>query len=174
VTQARRLAALVDGRRESALESWSALAFDDLELPMPVWQVDVHDGDVFVGRVDGGWPGGLVGEADGRSKYLLAAAERGGADAERLADVLADERRREARLRRAGLRVVRWGARDVLRRTDAEALASYLRSELSARSVAPLTARLTPHAPRLPVCACHDPTGRGVVHTSGVSATWPA
>jgi hypothetical protein len=145
VRQARRVAALADGRRESALESWSALAFDDLDVPQPLWQVDITDAAGFVGRGDGWWACGLVGESDGRSKYLLVARERGGADAERLAEVLHEERLREARIRRAGLTVVRWGANDVLSGSKADALAAYLRRELRARQGLSFTATITPH-----------------------------
>jgi hypothetical protein len=147
VLQARRLAALVDGRRESPLESWSAVAFDDLDVPAPAWQVDVRDAAGFVGQADCGWACGVVGEADGRAKYVLAAAERGGADADGLAAVLAAERERERRLRQAGLDVVRWGPRDVLRRPDAEALARYLRATLAARGDVPARARVSWHTP---------------------------
>ncbi len=145
VVQARRIAALADGRRESPLESWSALTFDDLGLPPPLWQVDISDDAGFVGRGDAWWICGVVGEPDGRAKYRLRAAERGGADAERLGQVLDEERRREKRLRAAGLAVVRWGARDVLSPSAADALGAYLRRELRARDRRPFTARVVPH-----------------------------
>jgi hypothetical protein len=73
----------------------------------------------------------VVGEADGRAKYRLAAEERGGADAERLAAVLAAERRREAGMRRAGAAVVRWSAADVLLPHRARELADHLRREVA-------------------------------------------
>jgi hypothetical protein len=73
---------------------------------------------------------GVVGEADGRVKYRLAALERGGLDPEGLARALDDERRREAGLRRAGALVVRWGARDILRPPAAEALVDHLRGQI--------------------------------------------
>jgi hypothetical protein len=131
VRRARRLAALADGRRETPLESWSALAFADLGVPMPRWQVDVLDDAGLIGRADAWWATrAVVGEADGRAKYALAAAERGGADADGLAAVLDRERRREQRLRRVGAAVVRWGAADVLVARRADALASFLRREL--------------------------------------------
>ncbi len=131
VRQARHLAALADARRETALESWSGLAFDRFDVPQPQWQTDVHDADGFIGRADGWWRPGVVGESDGRAKYALAAAQRGGVDAERLTAVLDAERTREQRLRRAGATVVRWGARDVLSSRAAEALCAQLRREIA-------------------------------------------
>lgn len=150
VVQARRLAGLVDGRRESVLESWSALAFDEQGVPMPLWQVDIGDDDGFVGRGDGWWECGVVGESDGKAKYRLRAAERGGLDAERLAAVLDEERRREERMRRSGLSVVRWGAKDVLGRAGTTALAAHLRAELAARTGRSFSSRVVPHEVRLP------------------------
>ena len=150
VVRARRLAALVDGRRESVLESWSALAFDDHGVPMPLWQVDVRDDVGLVGRGDCWWDCGVVGESDGRAKYRLRAAERGGVDAERLAQVLDEERRREERMRRSGLSVVRWGAKDVLRPSPAAALADHLRTGLAGRAGRSFTAQVAPHPLDLP------------------------
>jgi len=145
VVRARRLAALADGRRESALESWSALAFDDLGVPAPQWQADVSDAWGFVGRGDAWWRCGVVGEPDGKARYRLRAAELGGLDAERLAQVLDDERGRERRLRAAGLTVVRWGAKDVLSPAAADALAAYLRRELRGRRGRTFDASVVPH-----------------------------
>ncbi len=103
---------LGDGRRESPLESWSAWAFDESGVVRPDWQVEIHDiAGIFVGRSDCWWPS-VAGEADGRSKYALAAAERIGATT--VYEVLQAERRREQRLRDAGAEVIRWSAADVL------------------------------------------------------------
>jgi hypothetical protein len=150
VVRARRLVGLVDGRRESAFESWSALAFATTGLFMPLWQVDVGDSAGFVGRGDAWWDDGVVGEADGKAKYRLRAAERGGVDAARLAQVLDAERRREQRMRRAGLTVVRWEAKDVLDPSAATALTAHLRSELALRAGRTFTATVTPHPFRHP------------------------
>ena len=93
----RRAAALIDGRRESPLESWSAVRFAEWGLPAPEWQVDIHD-DIgqFVGRVDAWWrEQRVIGEADGLAKYT----DR---------EVLVAEKHREDRLRALGLQVVRW------------------------------------------------------------------
>jgi hypothetical protein len=129
--RARRVLALADGRRETAFESWSAWAFDVHGVPQPVWQVTITSADgAFLGRVDGWWPEGVAGEADGDLKYRLAAAERGGATAETLAAIVDDERRRERGLRRTGVVVVRWAPVDVLRAPRAEALAASLVGEL--------------------------------------------
>jgi hypothetical protein len=152
VRQARRLVDLVDGRREGPLESWSAIAFDDEGLPPPIWQVEIGDGDGFIGRVDAWWGEGLVGEADGRAKYRLRAEERGGADAERLADVLAEERSREKRLTRTGADVARWGSEDVLRPAKVMDLGRYLRGRLSRRGLGQFTGTARPTLVVLPVC----------------------
>lgn len=113
--RARRVLTLADGLRESPLESWSCWAFDEAGVPAPRWQVPVLDeeeGRVY--RLDCQWGDRLAGEADGRSKAVLRAAEAGGATADRLARVLEDERRREGRLRAMGFAFVRWSPRDVL------------------------------------------------------------
>jgi hypothetical protein len=94
---------LWDPRRETALESWSALRFWQWGLPDPTPQVDFYDEEGFIGRVDFFWEDfGVIGEADGRSKY----SEPG---------VLYAEKRREDRLRRArGCRdLIRWGWEDL-------------------------------------------------------------
>ncbi len=89
VAQARRVLELADGRRETPFESWSAWAFAVLGVPQPAWQVTITDAaGAFLGRVDGWWPEGVAGEADGDLKYRLAAAERGGATADNLAAVV--------------------------------------------------------------------------------------
>lgn len=151
IVQARRVLGLADPRRETALESWSALAFDDAGVPMPQFQLDVHDLAGFVGRVDFLWSCGLVGESDGRTKYRLAAAQRRGEPAERLAAVLDEERERERRLRATGAGVVRWGPRDVLTPSRADALATHIRRELADQmnrqvqaTARPAPLRLTP------------------------------
>ncbi|MFI7588029.1 hypothetical protein ACIB24_13235 [Spongisporangium articulatum] len=122
VARARLLLQLADGRRESPFESWSAWAFEQVGVPGPEWQVVVRDPDGrFIGRGDAWWAG-VIGEADGKSKYRLAAAERGGANPDSLFKVLDSERRRERNMRDVGIDVVRWGAVDVLDLVRAEAL----------------------------------------------------
>lgn len=100
----RRVSAVlphVDGRRESPLESASWAYFVRHRVPLPMPQYVVRDAGRFVARVDYWWDGlDLVGECDGRVKYLSA-------------DDLFAEKRREDQLRGLGLRVVRWGMSDL-------------------------------------------------------------
>lgn len=99
----RALAALplLDGRRESPLESSSACYFVRHRLPTPEWQVEIVDDEGFIGRVDCAWDDThVVGEADGRLKYASA-------------DDLYREKRREDRLRATGRVVIRWGWADL-------------------------------------------------------------
>lgn len=100
---AQEVVPLWDPRRETALESWSALRFWEWGLPHPTPQVDFYDDEGFIGRVDFFWEEyGVIGEADGRLKYDVPGA-------------LYDEKRREDRLRRtAGCRdLIRWGWPDL-------------------------------------------------------------
>ncbi len=93
---------LVDGRRESRLESRSAVVMDLHRIPRPVpqcWILDRRSRPVA--RVDFAWVElGVVGEADGRVKYRADAAR-----------VIEDEKDRQARLEALGLVVVRWDER---------------------------------------------------------------
>jgi hypothetical protein len=131
VRRARLVVGRASQRRETPLESSSAWVFAERDLAPPRWQCNLCDADgVFLGRADAWWDVGVVGEADGRVKYRLAALERAGLNPEGLARALDDERRREAGLRRAGALVVRWGARDILRPAAAEALVDHLRGQL--------------------------------------------
>jgi hypothetical protein len=131
--QARRVTALAEGRRESPLESWSAWTFDEQGVSPTQWQVEIVDAaGLPIGRGDCWWPEGVLGEADGRAKYRTRAFERGSGSVEDYESVLHDERTREMQLRRTGLLVVRWEARDVLVATRAEALAGYIATQLSA------------------------------------------
>jgi hypothetical protein len=135
LVRARSIATLIDGRRETPLESWSAWAFHVERIPMPRWQVVIADAEGrLVGRIDAWWPEGVAGEADGRSKYALAAAERGGPSARsarNLYSVLDAERRRERRLRDSGADVVRWSAMDVVGRDALRALSRRLTTALA-------------------------------------------
>ncbi|MBE7189534.1 MAG: type IV toxin-antitoxin system AbiEi family antitoxin domain-containing protein, partial [Jatrophihabitans endophyticus] len=69
--RARKAVALCDSRSESPLESLSRLVFPRLGLPAPEPQVLIFDAHgVFVARSDFYWDHvGVVGEADGESKY---------------------------------------------------------------------------------------------------------
>lgn len=64
---------LVDGRRESWLESYAAVRFSEWGMDLPVPQLVVLDEDErFVARTDGGWPeDATVMELDGKTKYLV-------------------------------------------------------------------------------------------------------
>lgn len=106
IQNARRVAAFADGRAESALESISRVAFDDLGLPPPDLQVWVGDGDEVIGRADFLWRAyRTVGEADGAVKY---------ADPARAMAQL----ERDARLRAAGFEVVHFTWHDITRTPD--------------------------------------------------------
>lgn len=109
--RAARVAPLVDGRRESALESWSAWWMHRFGVPAPEPQCELYDGQgLFLGRVDFWWPQWAVaGEADGLVKYAVPA----GGDVSVAQRALVAEKEREDRLRAAGADVVRWGARDL-------------------------------------------------------------
>jgi hypothetical protein len=106
--------ALVDGRRESWLESASVAVAHRRGYSIPESQIRIHDLDgAFVGRVDHLWRrAGVIGEADGRGKY------RGGLDgaeetAEQVAEAILAERDRERGLEALGFAVARWGTTDL-------------------------------------------------------------
>lgn len=111
---ARSRLPLIDGRRESPLESRSAAFFVETGLPMPEPQVDIYDDwGLLLGRCDFLWrTRRVIGEADGRTKYE---------------DDLPGSRPREQRVWAERLRhelfegagqyeVVRWTHDDVVRR----------------------------------------------------------
>ncbi len=111
----RRLARalqLVDGVRESPLESSSFAYFIERGVPLPRMQVEIRGmTGAFIARVDFLWDGArLVGEADGMVKY----AER---------EQLYAEKRREDLIRSEGYQVVRWGWSDL----GSDALAKRIR-----------------------------------------------
>jgi hypothetical protein len=105
---ALQLPELADARSESPLESISRLVFLDAgsrpDLQVPIYN---HDG-ALVARVDFGWAElGVVGEADGRMKYL----DLPRTDVE---TSLWDEKQRQDRLADLGLVVIRWGWREAI------------------------------------------------------------
>lgn len=122
----RKALDLVDGRRESPLESWSFVRLHGRGIAMPIPQAEVFDEDGrFVARVDGWWPEhGTVCEVDGRQKYALGANNNPSTiagplvqeSAEATRRAIVAEKVREDRLRALGLQVVRWGYLDVVRR----------------------------------------------------------
>jgi hypothetical protein len=91
---------LLEGRRESPLESRSAVVMHRHRLPAPRCQATILDAaGRFVARTDFAWLElGVVGEADGRGKY----AEQPPVEA------FEAEKARQARLEELGLVVVRW------------------------------------------------------------------
>lgn len=93
---------LLDGVRESPLESASFAYFVEHRLPLPLMQCEVRSRfGAFIARVDFWWPSArLVGEADGAVKY----AHR---------EDLYAEKRREDAIRAEGLRVLRWSVGDL-------------------------------------------------------------
>jgi very-short-patch-repair endonuclease len=134
---AQRALPLVDGRRESPLESRSAVAMYLNGLPMPLSQVEVRDRHGrLLGRADFIWPKArVVGEADGKGKYQ-------GRDA---VDVFEAEKDRQAAFEAVGLVVVRWGSRHL--DGDPPPFVTRLRAALASPARRPFTGSLTQAAP---------------------------
>lgn len=102
--RARRAVALADARSESPLESLSRVRLHQQRLPAPDRQVEVRLRDGRRRYGDFGWlDHAVIGEADGRTKYLDLA-------------VVEAEKRRQADLEEVGLVVVRWGWAEIDRR----------------------------------------------------------
>jgi len=101
---------LVDPRRETWLEAYSFITLHAMGIDLPTPQVEVFDEwGRFIARVDGLWiSSGVVGEADGRGKYLMGLAEDDGASGRAAALRVVEEKNREDSLRGLGLEVVRW------------------------------------------------------------------
>ncbi|MHB1064715.1 MAG: hypothetical protein ACYC1Z_09565 [Georgenia sp.] len=103
--------AFADGAAESVGESLSRARMHELRLPAPELQHRFSDPDGFIGRTDFWWiEEELVGEFDGRGKYLPVAADT----RVEPGDVVWQEKRREDRLRRQVRGVVRWGWSEAL------------------------------------------------------------
>lgn len=99
IATAARAYGLCDGRAESPLETRGRLAIQASGLPVPELQVDVHDDQGFIGRVDGWYDDAAVAvEFDGQIKYT---------DPWESGNALFEEKRREDRMRAHGVRVVR-------------------------------------------------------------------
>ena len=91
---------------DSPLESVSRVNMRALGVPRPVLQQRFEDYRGLIGFSEFYWPEyKLVGEADGRAKYLDPRYRRG----RTLEQVLLDEKVRADRLRALGLEVTRWG-----------------------------------------------------------------
>jgi len=99
---ARRAVAQCDGRAESPLETLSRIRLAATALPRPQLQTAIRsDTERFLARVDFYWDEfGVVGEADGRQKYVTA-------------NDLYREKQRQDALESAGLVVVRWSWSDL-------------------------------------------------------------
>jgi hypothetical protein len=102
--QVPEVLAFADGDAESAGESTSRVTMRALRLPRPVLQQVFHDAQGFAGRTDFWFPKErVIGEMDGRSKYLDPRLNGGDA-----ARVVYDEKVREDRLRALSRGFVRW------------------------------------------------------------------
>ncbi len=102
IATAARAYGLCDGRAESPLETRGRLAIRGSGLPAPELQVELHDDEGFIGRVDGWYDdAAVVVEFDGRVKYLDP--RDGGSPG----DALWHEKRREDRMRGHGVRFLR-------------------------------------------------------------------
>ena len=112
--RARESLRLVDGRRESWLESYAFVRLHEWQIPLPEPQILVLDsGGWFVARVDGGWVAdGAVVEFDGANKYELPLAD-GQVDPDRAWE---REKTRYDAIGNLGLQRVRFGLDDLLHR----------------------------------------------------------
>lgn len=148
---------LGDGRRESWLESSSAWAMARLELPPGIPQVLVYDATGrFIGRVDVLWPElGVVGEADGKAKYLMGANPAGLPDEEVIGRAMRAQNVREAGLHGLGLQVFRWGPDQL---ADLVELHARFVAAVAGAAPAAVTARYACSCCRLPLADCGSPT----------------
>ncbi|WP_454049687.1 hypothetical protein [Cellulomonas sp. Marseille-Q8402] len=101
----RVVAALADGRVESAGESVSRARIHLDGFAQPALQVPFVRGGSTVARVDFWWRDArVVGEFDGRKKYRADGVD----DRRAVEERVWSEKRREDMIRAAGIRVVRW------------------------------------------------------------------
>ena len=157
IAAADRIMPLGDGRRESWFESTSAWVMASWELPPGIPQVVVRDSaGRFVARVDVLWPElGLVGEADGRGKYLGRAAEGAQPSEKAAALAVIEQGVRENRLRDLALEVVRWDPGDL--RTPLVLAERFHRAVARARPEV-VTARYACSCCDRPLTDCGSPT----------------
>ena len=107
---------IVDGRRESWLESYAAVLFDEWGIDPPTPQLVVRDSTgAFVARVDAGWEDdATVLELDGRQKYLLPQAVSDDTPSVDPHAAFTAEKARYDALGNLGLERVRFGLTDLL------------------------------------------------------------
>ena len=107
--RAMQLLPLIDGRRESWLESYAFVLFDEWGLELPEPQVWVDDlGGQALGRVDGAWlQDATVLELDGKTKY-------GVVDEDEVPRPWLIEKVRYDRMGNLGLERIRLGLDDLL------------------------------------------------------------
>jgi hypothetical protein len=99
---AARAVGLANGRADSPLETRGRLQLVSSGFPLPELQVELRDGHSFLGVVDAWYEDSAIAvEFDGRTKY--ADPWRGRTPEQ----ALWDEKRREDRIRAAGVRLVR-------------------------------------------------------------------
>jgi hypothetical protein len=104
VRTAQQAIDLADARSESVLETRSRIKLQEAGLPTPDLQVSIgNELGGFIARVDFYWDEfGVVGEADGDSKYDGSTP-----------GALLDEKRRQSALEDLDVGVVRWGTSDL-------------------------------------------------------------
>lgn len=155
VTRFDTLVPLADCRRESWLESASTWTMASWAFPLPTPQVVVLDPEErFVARVDALWAArGVVGEADGTTKYVRGAS--GALDPEAVARNAAAQLWREDRLRDLGLGVVRWGTTDL---DEPLVLRERVVRALDRGDPARVVARFRCSCCRRPLTDCPEPT----------------
>ena len=149
---------LVDARRENWLESRSAAALWRCGVPLGTPQVVVRDHlRRFVARVDMAWAAhGVVGEADGRGKYLGEFDDGLDDSAGSAAQRVVAAGVRESRLRDLGLEVVRWEPDDVVR--SPAAVAERWEAAAARNRGRRLTAHLECSCCAKPLTYCAKPT----------------
>jgi hypothetical protein len=157
IAAADRIMPLADGRRESWFESTSAWTMASWGLPPGIPQVVVRDAiGRFVARVDVAWPElGVVGEADGRGKYLAEAANTAAPADEVAARAVIAQVKRESRIRDLGLGVLRWDPPDL--RDQLGLLARFHAAVAHARPDT-MTARFECSCCHRPLTDCQIPT----------------
>jgi hypothetical protein len=139
--QVDAVAPLVDGRRETWLESYAFVRLAEWQVPLPEPQVEVFDeSGYFVARTDGAWlEQATVLELDGKSKYRLP--RDGVVDPDAVWEL---EKARYDRIGNLGLERVRFGLVDLLRHEQR------VRSTIHARRACGSLGRFTGHFRRSP------------------------